>query len=36
MCQLHVLTKVYKLNVLAVTFSHNWYSKIGTYNLLNV
>tara|TARA_B100000401_G_scaffold393188_1_gene300908 strand:- start:12691 stop:13836 length:1146 start_codon:yes stop_codon:yes gene_type:complete len=33
--QLHVLTKVYKLNVLAVTFSHNWYSKIGTYNLLN-
>ncbi|MEK9907417.1 MAG: N-acetyl sugar amidotransferase, partial [Gammaproteobacteria bacterium] len=33
--QLHVLTKVYKLRVLAVTFSHNWYSKIGTYNLLN-
>ena len=33
--QLHVLTKVYNLNVLAVTFSHNWYSEIGWYNLLN-
>ena len=33
--QLHVLTKVYDLRVLAVTFSHNWYSEIGYYNLLN-
>ena len=33
--QLHVLLKVYKLRVLAVTFSHNWYSKIGFYNLVN-
>ena len=33
--QLHVLVKVYKLRVLAVTFSHNWYSKIGFYNLVN-
>ena len=33
--QLHVLTKVYDLKVLAVTFSHNWYSKIGFYNLMN-
>ena len=33
--QLHVLVNVYKLRVLAVTFSHNWYSKIGFYNLIN-
>ena len=33
--QLHVLVEVYKLRVLAVTFSHNWYSKIGFYNLVN-
>jgi len=33
--QLHVLTKVLKLKVLAVTFSHNWYSEIGLYNLWN-
>ena len=33
--QLHVLVNVYKLKVLAVTFSHNWYSKIGFYNLVN-
>lgn len=33
--QLHVLVNVYKLRVLAVTFSHNWYSKIGFYNLVN-
>lgn len=31
--QAHVLTKVYKLNPLAVTFSHNWYSETGFYNL---
>lgn len=34
--QLHVLTKIYKINVLAVTFSHNWYSKTGWENLWNV
>jgi len=27
--QLHVLTRVYDLKPLAVTFSHNWYSKKG-------
>ena len=31
--QAHILTKVYKLNPLAVTFSHNWYSETGFYNL---
>jgi len=34
--QLHVLTKVYGMKPLAVTFSHNWYSKVGWYNLWNV
>lgn len=34
--QLHVLTKVYGLKPLAVTFSHNWYSKKGWENLWNV
>ena len=34
--QLHVLRKVYKLNPLAVTFSHNWYTKTGWDNLWNV
>lgn len=33
--QLHLLTKVYKMKPLAVTFSHNWYSETGWYNLLN-
>ncbi len=33
--QVHVLTKVYGLKPLAVTFSHNWYSKTGWYNLQN-
>lgn len=33
--QLHVLTKVYGMKPLAVTFSHNWYSKTGLYNLYN-
>ena len=33
--QLHVLTKVYGLKPLAVTFSHNWFSKTGYYNLMN-
>lgn len=33
--QLHVLVNVYKMKVLAVTFSHNWYTKMGKYNLEN-
>ncbi len=33
--QLHVLTKVYGLKPLAVTFSHNWWSESGWYNLQN-
>lgn len=33
--QLHVLTKVYGMRALAVTFSHNWYSETGKYNLQN-
>lgn len=33
--QLHVLTKIYGMKPLAVTFSHNWYSKTGLYNLYN-
>lgn len=33
--QLHVLTKVYGVKPLAVTFSHNWYSETGWYNLQN-
>lgn len=31
--QAHVLTKVYGIRPLAVTFSHNWYSETGIYNL---
>lgn len=34
--QLHVLTRVYGLKPLAVTFSHNWYSETGWDNLWNV
>ncbi|MFZ5993910.1 MAG: N-acetyl sugar amidotransferase [Thermodesulfobacteriota bacterium] len=33
--QLHILTKVYDVQPLAVTFNHNWYSEIGKYNLWN-
>ena len=33
--QLHVLTKLYGMKVLAVTFSHNWWSESGWYNLQN-
>ena len=33
--QMHVLTKIYEMNPLAVTFSHNWYSETGWYNLQN-
>lgn len=31
--QAHVLTKVYGVKPLAVTFSHNWFSETGFYNL---
>lgn len=31
--QLHVITRVYGLNPLAVTSSHNWYSEAGKRNL---
>ncbi|SVB01809.1 uncharacterized protein METZ01_LOCUS154663, partial [marine metagenome] len=31
--QAHVLTNVYGLKPLAVTFSHNWFSETGYYNL---
>lgn len=31
--QLHILTKVYGLKCLAVTFSHNWYTETGKFNL---
>lgn len=33
--QLHVLTKIYGMKPLAVTFNHNWYSETGWYNLQN-
>jgi len=33
--QLHVLTKVYNVKPLAVTFNHNWLSETGRYNLWN-
>ena len=32
--QLYVLTQIYKMNPLAVTFNHNWHTKIGFYNLM--
>lgn len=35
MFQLYVLVKVYGMKPLAVTFSHNWYSETGWYNLQN-
>ena len=31
--QAHILTKVFNLKPLAVTYSHNWYSETGFYNL---
>ena len=34
--QLHVLIKVYGLKPLACTFSHNWFSETGKYNLWNI
>ncbi len=33
--QLHVITQVYKMRPLAVTFSHNWYTETGKFNLTN-
>lgn len=33
--QLHVLTKEFGMKPLAVTFSHNWWSETGWYNLVN-
>jgi N-acetyl sugar amidotransferase len=33
--QMHVLVKEYGMKPLAVTFSHNWFSKTGWYNLMN-
>jgi N-acetyl sugar amidotransferase len=33
--QLHVLTKIYGMKPLAVTFGHNWWSETGWYNLQN-
>ena len=34
--QVYLLTKVFNLKPLAVTFSHNWFSKIGRENLKNI
>ena len=34
--QLHILTKVYGMKPLAVTFSHNWFTDVGNYNLWNI
>ncbi len=31
--QLHILTKKYNMKCLAVTFSHNWFTETGKYNL---
>lgn len=33
--QLHVLVNIYKMKPLACTFSHNWWSQTGWYNLWN-
>lgn len=34
--QLHVLIKVFGMTPLAVTFSHNWFTETGKYNLANI
>lgn len=34
--QVYVLTQIFKVKPLAVTFNHNWYSETGWYNLQNV
>ena len=33
--QLHIITRIYGMQPLAVTFSHNWFSETGWYNLWN-
>jgi len=33
--QLHILVKEFGMRPLAVTFSHNWFSAVGMYNLFN-
>lgn len=33
--QMHVLTKVYGMKALGVTYAHNWWSETGWYNLQN-
>lgn len=33
--QLHILVKEFGMRPLAVTFSHNWFSAVGIYNLFN-
>ena len=33
--QMHILVKEFGMKPLAVTFSHNWFSKTGWYNLMN-
>lgn len=33
--QLHVLIKEFNMRPLAVTFSHNWFTPVGMYNLMN-
>ncbi|MFQ5902187.1 MAG: N-acetyl sugar amidotransferase [Candidatus Binatia bacterium] len=34
--QLHVIVKIYAMKPLAVTFSHNWYTDTGKYNLWTI
>lgn len=34
--QLHILVKVFGVTPLAVTFSHNWFTETGKYNLFNI
>ena len=34
--QLHILVRVFGLTPLAVTFSHNWFTETGKYNLANI
>lgn len=34
--QLHILVKVFGITPLAVTFSHNWFTETGKYNLSNI
>ncbi len=34
--QLHILVKIFGMTPLAVTFSHNWFTEAGRYNLENI